>query len=100
MEQLEYFKWKAGIYRDRIVTLSRDMEALKEELEVLRNAACKVTGEPQLNFLRRETEICGNKVAYRSEKIVELNKELEVVENIINEIGQLQEPPQNQCCAK
>ena len=87
MEQLEYFKWKAGIYRDRIVTLSKDMEALKEELGILKNATCKVTGEPQLNSLKRETEICENKVTYHSEKIVELNKELEVIESIINQIG-------------
>lgn len=87
MEQIEYFKWRTGIYRDRILTLSKDMEALKKELEALRNAACKVTGEPQLNFLKRETEICENKVTYRSEKIVELNKELEVIESIINQIG-------------
>lgn len=87
MEQIEYFKWKAGIYRDRIVSLLKDMEAFKEELEFFENAIDKVSGDGQLNYLRKEAEICRNKITYRSEKIVELNKELEVIESIINEIG-------------
>lgn len=88
-EQLDYFKWKAEICKDKITSTSNDVEALKEELKVFENVINKVTGEAQLNYLKREEEMCRNKVAYRSGRIMELNKELEVIENIINEMGQL-----------